>query len=143
MCSSLYLYLLLIVNINMFGMCLIGFIIHLVFSWFVGFWCFHTFHLFLSLVFPFRVKQLMKSAVFRRKVHLTEVVVVLLVGFPAPIITLAISKYQDNGWYCSPQSQEVVFYGGIAPGVLVFVIGLALLFGSFWVLRRVSRLMYY
>ena len=95
---------------------------------------FHIFHLFLGLAFPFKNKHLIDSKMLRRKVHFSEVTTVILGGLPSPVLTLSISKYQDNGWHCFPQSTTVLFYAGIIPGALVFVIGLTFLFGSFWVL---------
>ena len=118
---------------------LIGFTIQLVIAWFTGFWVFHVFHLFLSLMYPFRVKEMMDSNMFRRKVHLTEVMIVVSFGFVVPVLTISISQYWDNGLYCSPQSQEVLFYAGLIPGLLIYITGLTLLFGSFWILRRVSH----
>jgi len=104
----------------------------------IGFLAFHIFHLFFGLMCPFRAKQLTDSSVLRRKVHLIEVVVVLFIGFLLPTITISISEYQDSGWNCIPQSPQVAFYVTVLPSDLMFVTGLALLFGSFWVLRRVS-----
>ena len=74
----------------------------------------------------------------RRKVHLFEVVVVLFIGFLLSTVTISISGYQDSGWICVPQSPQVVFYSRVLPSDLIFVSGLALMFGSFWTLRRVS-----
>jgi len=91
---------------------------------------------------PFGVKEMMDSKTFRRKVFYTEVMIVVLFGFVVPILTVRLSGYQDNGLHCIAQSQNVLFYAGVIPILLAYITGLMLLFGSFWVLRRVS-LMYF
>ena len=116
-----------------------GFTTQLVFAWFTGFWVFHVFHLFLSLMYPFRVKEMMDCKIFQRKVHFTEVMIVLLFGSVVPILTISLSEYKHGGLNCSPQSQTVLFYAGLIPVLLIDIIGLLLLLGSFWILRRVSH----
>jgi len=118
---------------------LVGFTTQLVTAWFTGFWVFHVFHLFLSLMCPFRVKEIMNNKILRRKVHFTEVMIVLLFGSVVPILTISLTKYQDAGSKCTPQSQSVLFYAGLIPVLLAYIIGLSLLLGSFWILRRVSH----
>jgi len=112
--------------------------LQLLFTGIVGFGAFHLFHLFFGLVCPFQAKKLTDFSTLRRKVHLIEVAIVLFIGFLLPILTISISKYQDNGWSCDPQSPKIVFYATVLPGVLVFAVSLALLFGSYWILQRVS-----
>ena len=118
----------------------IGFITQFGVSCFYGFWMFHIFHLFLGLALPFQNKRLVDSKLCRRKVHFIEGTIVISGGLLSPVLTISISKYQDNGWHCFPQSTNVLFYAGIVPCALVFVIGLMLLFGSFWILQKVSNL---
>ena len=55
---------------------------------FFGFWCFHLLHLLLSLLFPFKAKQLLDSSSHRRLIYITEVIIVILVSVIPPIITL-------------------------------------------------------
>ena len=117
---------------------LIGFLILFAYSCFVGFWFFHLLHLFLGLRFPFKMKTLLDSSSIRLKIHLTELVIVLLLGLLSPILTISLSFNRDSGWFCTPQSNDVVFYGIMLPQVLMFLIGLVLLFLSLWILRRVS-----
>jgi len=117
---------------------LIGFVGQLVTTWFAGFWVLYVFHLFLSLVYPFRVKEMMDSKMFRRKAHLIEVTIVVFLGSVIPILTILLSEYLDDGVYCIPQSPEVLFYVGVIPILLVCLVGLTLLLGSFQILRRVS-----
>ena len=108
-----------------------GFILQFGYGLFFGFWCFHLFHLFLSLSFPFKTKQLLDSSSHRRMIHITEVTIVLLVSVIPPIITLIVSQYESNGYYCFPQSPTVLFYGEILPSMLKLCIGLVLIFLSF------------
>ena len=111
--------------------------IQLLYSCFVGFWCFHLLHLFLGLTFPFKMKLLMDSSSHRRKFHITEVVIVLLVALLPPIICVNVTTHHDNGAICVPQSNSVAFYGRLLPNLAVFCIGLTFIFTSFWILRKV------
>jgi len=121
---------------------LAGFTTQLAIACFTGFWVFHVFHLFLSLMWPFKVKEMMESKILRRKVHFTEVMIVLLFGSVVPILTISLSEYQDSGLMCFPRPQNVLFYAGLIPILLAYIIGLSLLLGSFWILRRVSHVYY-
>ena len=118
----------------------VGFLIQFLYSCFVGFWCFHLLHLFLSLVFPFKTKLWLDSLSYRRKIHLIEVIFVMLFGLLYPTIAISATKpqYYYNGWYCAAVSAPIVFYGGILPRLVVFCIGLIFLFTSLWILRKVS-----
>ena len=71
-------------------------------------------------------------------IHITEVTIVLLVSVIPPIITLTVSQYESNGYYCYPQSPTVLFYGEILPSMLKLCIGLVLIFLSMMFLRKVS-----
>jgi len=120
-------------------MCMsVGFILQMLYSCFMGFWCFHTIHLFLGLSFPFKMEILMKSSSKRKKIHITEVVIVLLYGLSSPIIAVSVTKHQNNGSICVPQSNSVTFYGEILPNIAVLCIGVVILFMSLWILRKVS-----
>ena len=105
---------------------------------FFGFWCFHLLHLYLCLAFPFKTKRLLDSSSHRRMFHIIEVTIVLLVSVIPPIITLTLSQYESNGYYCYPQSPIVLFYGEILPSMFKLCIGFVLLFLSLRVLRKVS-----
>ena len=84
------------------------------------------------------MKTLLDSSSIRLKIHLTELMIVLLLGLLSPILTISLSFNRDSGWFCTPQSNDVVFYGVMLPQILMFLIGLVLLFLSLWILRRVS-----
>lgn len=118
----------------------IGFLIFFVYSCFVGFWFFHLLHLFLGLHFPFKMKILLESSSIRNKIHIAEVLIVLVFALLSPIFTIVLSFYRDNGWFCAPQSNDVMFYGVLLPQSLMFSIGLVLLFLCLWTLRKVSLL---
>ena len=118
-----------------------GFIVQLLYSCFEGFWFFHLLHLFLSLVYPFKTKLWLDSPSRRHRIHLIEVIIVMLFGLLYPVITISTAKpqYYYNGWYCAAVSATVAFYGGIVPRLVVFCIGLIILFSSLWILRKVSE----
>ena len=116
----------------------IGFLSLLVYSSFVGFWFFHLLHLFLGLHFPFKMKILLESSSVRKRFHIAEVLTVLVFALLPPIFTIVLSFYRDNGWFCAPQSNDVIFYGALLPQGLMFLIGLVLLFLCLWTLRKVS-----
>jgi len=84
------------------------------------------------------MKVWLKSSSHRKKIHITEVVIVVLYGLLSPIIAVSITKEQDNGSFCVPQSNSVAFYGGLLPNIAVFCIGLVFLFMSLRILRKVS-----
>ena len=112
--------------------------LQLLYSCFVGFWCFHLLHLFLGLAFPFTIKLWMDSSSRRKKIHITEVVIVVLYGLLSPIIAVSVTKQQDSGSICLPQSNSVAFYGGLLPNIALFCIGLVFIFSSLWILQKVS-----
>ena len=105
---------------------------------FLGFWCFHLFHLSLALTYPFKAKMWMDSSKIRMKFHITEVAIVFVCGIIPPIITIVLSNYQDNGLFCFPRSTAMFFYGQSLPNTVAFCIGLSLLFYSLWTVRKVS-----
>ena len=121
---------------------IIGIVLQFLYSCFVGSWCFHILHLFLGLAFPFQMKLWLDSPSRRKKIHITEVTIVALFGLLSPIIAVNITRYQDNGWFCTPQCQSVAFYGALLPDIAVFCIGLGFLFTSLWILRKVSLCVY-
>jgi len=118
--------------------CYTGFVIQFSFGLFFGFWCFHLLQLYLYLAFPFKTKQLLDSSSHKRMIHITEVTIVLLVSVIPPIITLTVSQYESNGYYCFPQSPTVLFYGEILPSMFKLCVGFVLLFLSLKLLRKVS-----
>ena len=75
------------------------------------------------------------------KVHIVEVLMVLLFALLSPTFTVSLSFYRDTGLFCTSQSNDVAFYGVLLPLVLMFLIGIVLMFLSFWILRRVSQLL--
>ena len=115
-----------------------GFTLQFGYGLFFGFWCFHLLHLYLSVAFPFKAKQLLDSSSHRRMIHITEVTIVILVSVIPPIITLTVSQYESNGYYCYPQSPTVLFYGEILPSMLKLCVGVVLIYLSFRLLRKVS-----
>ena len=115
-----------------------GFMLQFGYGLFFGFWCFHLLHLYLSVSFPFKAKQLLDSSSHRRMIHITEVTIIILVSVIPPIITLTVSQYESNGYYCYPQSPTVLFYGEILPSMLKLCVGVVLIYLSFRLLRKVS-----
>ena len=83
----------------------------------------------------------MDSGKIRMKFHITEVAIVFVCGIIPPIITIVLSNYQDNGLLCLPRSTTMLFYGQTLPYIVVFCIGLSLLFYSLWTLHKVSLFM--
>ena len=104
----------------------------------MGFWCFHLLHLFLGVAFPFTTKAWMDSSSCRKKIHITEVVIVVLYGLLSPIIAVSVTKQHFTGIRCLPQSNSVEFYGGLLPNIALFCIGLMFIFTSWWILLKVS-----
>ena len=115
-----------------------GFLLQFGYALTFGFWCFHLLHLYLYVAFPFKAKQLLDSSSHRRMIHITEVIIVILVSVIPPIITLTVSRYASNGYYCQPQSPTVLFYGEILPSMLKYCIGLTFIILSLRLLRKVS-----
>ena len=72
-----------------------------------------------------------------------EVLIVLIFGLVAPIITVTLSNYQDSGTVCSPRSTSIIFYSEVVPYVIIFIVGLSFLFCSLWILRIVSYINIY
>ncbi|XP_065911528.1 uncharacterized protein [Dysidea avara] len=113
-----------------------GFMLQFLYSCFVGFWCFHLLHLFLGLTFPFTIKVWMDSSSCRKKIHITEVVIVILYGLLSPIIAVSVTKQTPSGIMCLPQSNSVEFYGYLLPNIALFCIGLVFIFTSWWILLK-------
>ncbi|XP_065911428.1 uncharacterized protein [Dysidea avara] len=118
-----------------------GFLLHFIYNCFMGFWCFHLFHLFFGLVFPFKMKMLLDSSSRRRRVLMTEVVTVVLLSSVPPIVTISVSKYSLAAYYCFPTPIAAVFYGHLLPLLFLFCIGLILLLISLRLLRRKHHFM--
>ena len=116
----------------------IGYLFHFGFLCFLGYWCFHLFHLFHGLAFPYQAKYWMDSRKIRRRIHITEVFIVLVCGSLPPTVTIIVSDYHYDGVLCSPQSSYVLFYGEALPYIVTFLVGLIFLFSCLWILRNVS-----
>ena len=120
----------------------LGFIVQTCITCFLGFWCFHVLHLFLSLAFPFGMKRLMESSSVRRNIHIVEVVIVVLLSLISPSLALVITEYQYDGYFCRPKSHSFLFYGVVLPGTVQFAIGLSLYLGAIWIIQRVCSLLF-
>jgi len=134
-CFSLYV---MCICIYIFVYCILGFMLQFVYLCFLGFWCFHLLHLFLGLAFPYKAKLWLDSSSRRAKIHIFEVVLVMLYGLSFPIIILTGSDYSYNGSSCAARSLDFLIYGELLPEIALFCFGLVLLFTSLWILRRVS-----
>jgi len=108
---------------------------------FFGFWLFHLFRLFHSLLYPFKAQQLMKSTRFKRYAHLIEVLIVLGCGFIPSIVIVSTSGYGYSGFppLCNSQNPAVFFYTLILPIALGSTVGLSMLLFSLWIIRKVGR----
>jgi len=84
------------------------------------------------------MKRLNDSTSLRRKVHITEVSTVLILSLIPSIITISVTKYEYSDWFCIPQSSTVLFYNQILPEVVLYCVGLVLMFATLRILRRVS-----
>ena len=104
------------------------------------FWLFHCGHLFFSLAFPFKANHISKSFSLKLKIHIAEVTFILLCGLLPSIVIISTSKYQYNGFplFCFSSSHLVFFYSYVLPIAIGAVIGICLLFASFWIVHKVG-----
>jgi len=106
---------------------------------YLGFWLCHLCHLYFSLAYPFRVQQLMKSVCIWRISHLTEVVVIVTVGFVPSIAILNTSGYSYTGFppTCNVSDSALLYYTFSLPYAIASTFGMCLLLASLWILRKV------
>lgn len=124
----------------MFLLC-VGFILHSGILCFFGFWLFHLAHLFFSLAFPFKAKQFMSD--YGKIAHIVEVIVVILLCTLPGAIIIGTSQYRIDRYppdICVPSDPNVFFYSFSLTIAIGSTIGLAMLFTTFTVLRRVSAI---
>jgi len=105
---------------------------------FVGFWFFHLFHLFYGLAYPNQAKLWMDSKTIRTRIHITEVLIVVVFAIVLPILTISTSTYRDVGLYCGSQATDLTIYLQIIPFAIITITGLSLLFCCLWILHKVS-----
>ena len=115
-----------------------GFLFQFVIFCFLGILCFHLFHLFHALAFPYQAKKWMDSRRIRIRIHITEVLIVLVSGSVPPIVTINVSDYMNNGLFCQPRSTSAIFYGIVLPDIIGSIIGFSLLFSCIWIIHQVS-----
>jgi len=96
---------------------------------------------FSSLAFPFKHSEWMKSKRIRRLAYATEMVLVFTFGVLPSIVVVFTNGYQfPLGFppFCAPASIEILLGIVLIPLTLGSVVGLSLLFASFWIVHRVS-----
>ena len=106
---------------------------------FSGFWLLFITHLFLKLVFPIHFRRF-ESSKYRTKVHILEIVIVLLVGILIPAIVVGTVEYNIVNFpptECAA-NVEVTFYTLILPTVIIQGTGMFLILFSFISIHRVS-----
>ena len=106
---------------------------------FLGFWLLFNFHLFLKLVFPLQFRNF-DTYKHRRKVHILEIAVVLIVGILLSSLVVGIADHGIVNFpptQCSP-NVEVTFYTLIFPTLLLQGAGLMLILFSFVSIHQVS-----
>ena len=106
---------------------------------FSGFWLLFIAHLFLKLVFPLQFRKF-ETSKYRTKVHILEIVIVVLVGILIPAIVVGTVEYNVVNF---PPTQcaanvEVTFYTLILPTILIQGTGIMLILFSFVSIHRVS-----
>ena len=116
-----------------------GFTFQAGFLIFSGFWLLFVTHLFLKLVYPLQLHNFDKYK-HRTKIHILEIVAVLLIGLLIPSIVVGTSDY---GIVNFPPTQcsadvEVTFYTLILPTIFIQGAGMMLILFSFVSIHRVS-----
>ena len=116
-----------------------GFTFQAGFLIFSGFWLLFVAHLFLKLVYPLQLHNFDKYK-HRTKIHILEIVAVLLIGLLIPSIVVGTSDY---GIVNFPPTQcsadvEVTFYTLILPTIFIQGAGMMLILFSFVSIHRVS-----
>lgn len=106
---------------------------------FSGFWLLFLAHLFLKLVFPIQFHKFDTSR-YRTKVHILEIVIVLLIGILIPAIVVGTVEYSIVNFpptVCAA-NVEVTFYTLILPTILIQGTGIMFILFSFVSIHRVS-----
>ena len=120
---------------------LAGFILHSGILWFFGFWLCHLAHLFFALAFPFKAKKFMSD--HGRIAHIVEVTIVMILGSLPGVVIINTSQYRIDRFppdLCVPSNANVFFYTFSLTVAIGSTLGLAMLFTTFTILRRVSSL---
>ena len=118
-----------------------GFVLHSGILYFLGFWLLHLAHLFFALAFPFKAKKFTSN--HGRTVHIVEVTVIIVLGSLPGVIVLSISHYRFDRLppdLCIPDDPTVFFYCFSLIVAIGSTIGLAMLFSTFIIIRRVSTI---
>ena len=95
-------------------------------------------HLLFALAFPFKARIFMSE--YSKIAHITEVIVVIVLGIFPGVIVLSTSSYQSYRFppdACYP-SVDLIFHTFGLPVAIYSTIALAMLFTVFTILRRVS-----
>ena len=98
-------------------------------------------HLLFSLAFPFKAMNFMND--YSKIAHITEVIVVIVLGVFPGIIVLSTSSYQIDRFppdTCFP-SVDLLFHTLALPIAVCSTAGLAMLFTEFIILRTVSAML--
>lgn len=117
----------------------VGFILHAGILYFVGIWLFHLSHLLFALAFPIKAKNFMMD--HSTTCHITEVIIILVLGSLPGAIIVGTSKYHINSFppeFCIPGNLSVFFHSFELPVAIGATVGLSMSFTAFWILRRVS-----
>ena len=103
-------------------------------------WMFHVLHVFNSVAFPFKFKRWVESHTFKRQTYVAEIILILICGVLPGVIVLFTDGYAYLGFppLCAPASIQFIFYVVLLPLTLGSALGLVVLFGTFWILHRVS-----
>ena len=116
-----------------------GFVYQAGFLIFSGFWLLFIIHLFIKLVFPIRARNLDNHR-HRRKIHVIEIVGIVLVGLFIPSVIVGTTKYNIGNFpptQCSSNA-DVSFHTLILPTIIVMTTGVILILLSFMSIHRVS-----
>jgi len=106
---------------------------------FALFWMCHVLHVFVSLVFPIKFHKFSEMKTFKKGAFMIEIIFILLFGVLPSLITAAMSEYQYVGFppICLTKSTNVFFYSSVLPISIIAIVGVCLLLGAFWTLRKV------
>jgi len=116
----------------------IGFIVIFGINCSIGFHFFHIFHLFYGLAYPHQAKLWMDSKTIRTRIHITEVLIVVVFAIVLPVLTISTSTYRDTGLFCASQATDLTIYLQIIPYAIIMTTSLSLLFCCLWMLHKVS-----
>lgn len=106
------------------------------------FWMFHILHVFSSVAFPFKFQRWVKSHSFKRQTYVVEIILILICGILPGVVVIFTDGYVTTGFppLCVVTSIDFMFYVILLPLTLGSALGLILLFTTFWILRRVSKI---